>query len=131
MSFCTAVNCIDGRTQVPVINYLQDRLGVDYVDMVTEAGPVRATTDRPDRGLSGSTLQHAVLSIEEHDSVALAVVAHHECAGNPVSDDEQIEQLQLAADSLAKQFPALPIYCLWVDNTWTVNEVCTRVPQGE
>jgi hypothetical protein len=131
MSFCTAVNCIDGRTQLPVIHYLQERLGVDHVDMITEPGPVRATTDRPDRGLAGSTLQHTALSIGEHNSVAIAVVAHHECAGNPVSDEEQIEQLHLAADSLAKQFPALPIICLWVDDTWTVNEVCVREPHPE
>jgi hypothetical protein len=131
MSFCTAVNCIDGRTQLPVIEYLTEELGVEYVDMVTEPGPVRATTDRPDRGLSGSILQHAVLSIEEHDSVALAVVAHHGCAGNPVSDDEQIQQLEYAADALAKQFPAIPIHCLWVDGDWSVSEVCSRIPEAE
>ncbi|HOP76783.1 MAG TPA: hypothetical protein PLD05_04790 [Thermogutta sp.] len=39
MSFATVVNCMDGRTQGPVISYLKERFGVDYVDNSTEAGP--------------------------------------------------------------------------------------------
>ena len=35
-SFACAVNCMDGRTQEPVIKYLKQRLHVDYVDAVTE-----------------------------------------------------------------------------------------------
>ena len=41
MKFATAVNCMEGRTQLPVIAYLKKKFEVDYVDMVTEAGPVK------------------------------------------------------------------------------------------
>jgi len=39
MIFCTAVNCMDGRVQLPVINYLKERFSANYVDMITEPGP--------------------------------------------------------------------------------------------
>ena len=39
MSFCTAINCMDGRVQLPVIRFLQERFKVDYVDVISEPGP--------------------------------------------------------------------------------------------
>jgi len=42
MSFCTAINCMDGRTQLPVNEFMRRKLGVAYVDTITEAGSVRA-----------------------------------------------------------------------------------------
>ena len=32
--FATAINCIDGQTQIPVIDYVRKKYRVDYVDMV-------------------------------------------------------------------------------------------------
>jgi len=31
--FATAINCMDGRVQLPVINWLMENLSVDYVDI--------------------------------------------------------------------------------------------------
>ena len=36
--FCTVINYIDGRVQLPVIRYLQKRFDAEYVDSITEAG---------------------------------------------------------------------------------------------
>jgi hypothetical protein len=44
-NFVTAINCIDGRTQLPVINFAQKKYGIDYVDMVTEPGPIKILTE--------------------------------------------------------------------------------------
>ena len=41
MKFCTAVNCMDGRVQLPVISYMMDRFGADCVDVISEPGPNR------------------------------------------------------------------------------------------
>ena len=38
--FCTAVNCMDGRVQKPVLEYLNRVWGSPFVDSVTTAGPV-------------------------------------------------------------------------------------------
>jgi Putative carbonic anhydrase len=32
--FGTAINCMDGRVQEPVINWMKVRYGLDYVDMI-------------------------------------------------------------------------------------------------
>ena len=36
--FGTAINCIDGRTQQPVIDYIKQNYAVDKVDMITFPG---------------------------------------------------------------------------------------------
>ncbi len=56
MSFCTVVNCIDGRVQLPVINYLADYFDVDYVDSITEAGPVAILAEKQSSDIAESIL---------------------------------------------------------------------------
>ena len=36
--FATATNCIDGRVQQPVLNWLKRSCSVSYVDTITEPG---------------------------------------------------------------------------------------------
>ena len=36
--FVTCLNCIDGRVQLPVINWVMTNYGVKYVDMITTPG---------------------------------------------------------------------------------------------
>ncbi|MEO7000427.1 MAG: carbonic anhydrase, partial [Ktedonobacterales bacterium] len=38
-TFGTAINCIDGRVQAPVAEWLKINCHVTWVDMVTVAGP--------------------------------------------------------------------------------------------
>ena len=41
MSFYTAINCMDGRIQESVTNYIKKKYNVLFVDMITSAGPVK------------------------------------------------------------------------------------------
>lgn len=43
--FATAINCIDGRAQMPVNEWVRKNLGADYVDTVTEPGVDKAITE--------------------------------------------------------------------------------------
>ena len=36
--FGTAINCIDGRVQLPVLEWVKEKYAVSYVDMITEPG---------------------------------------------------------------------------------------------
>ena len=36
--FVTCLNCIDGRVQLPVIKWIMENYGVEYVDMITTPG---------------------------------------------------------------------------------------------
>ncbi len=121
--FCTVINCMDGRVQIPVISYLSERFGVEFVDVVTEAGPTAALCEPVDRAAVQSIYEHVTLSIEHHQSQGLAVVAHHDCARNPVGADKQQEQLRAARSLLRERFPAIPVVALWVDEKWRVEEI--------
>ncbi len=126
MSFYTAINCMDGRVQLPVINYLMDRFGVDHIDSVTEAGPVACLAEKTDCPQVRSILQRTDISINNHKSTGIAIVAHHDCAGNTVDDEVQIAQLKPAVGSLAEHYPGVEIIGLWVDAEFSVREVCSN-----
>ncbi len=129
MSFCTVVNCMDGRVQLPVIHYLQDRFEVLYVDSITEAGPVRSLAEPVDETVSQSILSRVGVS-RTHGSKVVAVVAHDDCAGNPEDEITQRRQLEEAVDLIAGRFPDMSILGLWLSRDWSVFEVTSRDSAG-
>ena len=120
--FCTVINCMDGRVQRPVNRYLRERFGVPHVDTITEPGPVRLLVD-PVAGVPPVLAERLRISVAGHDSVGIAVVAHPDCAGHPVADDRQQEELAAAVRILAAQVPDLPVLGLWVTLDGRVTEV--------
>ncbi|MBN2132920.1 MAG: hypothetical protein JW741_25700 [Sedimentisphaerales bacterium] len=125
MSFCTAINCMDGRTQLPVNEYLRRKLNTPYVDTITEPGPVRILGEEPDSALAESILRRVEVSVKKHGSQCVAVVAHWDCTGNPAPEDRQKKQLDLSVRSVAARYPNIRVLGLWVDSNWSVEESCT------
>ena len=123
MSFCTVINCMDGRTQLPVNEYLRKLLSVDYVDTVTEAGPVRILADENDSLPVESIFNRVDISVNKHKSSFVAIVAHYDCAGNPLSKDKQLIQLKDAMEFLERKYPGLKILGLWINSDWIVEQV--------
>jgi hypothetical protein len=123
MSFCTAVNCMDGRVQQPVIDYLIVRFSSDYVDTITEPGPVGLLANDPASIYSQSIFRRIDVSVNAHHSKGIAIVAHHDCAGNPKSEIDQIEDLSKSFSLLRSRYPRLPVVALWVDENWKIVEV--------
>jgi hypothetical protein len=130
MSFCTVINCMDGRVQLPVLEFMKKRFQVDFVDSVTEAGPVRLFANKPsaaasaaDERLRESVLSRVLVSTHAHASKALALVAHAECAGNPRPKSEQLAMLERALVSLRQHFPEIEVIALWLDADWKVQEL--------
>ncbi|HBG29011.1 MAG: hypothetical protein A2Y10_06730 [Planctomycetes bacterium GWF2_41_51] len=121
MTFCTAINCLDGRTQEPVVAYLKNHFKVKYVDMITEAGPVQYLADDPSGQIANSILERTELTIVRHNVVNVAIVAHYNCLGNPVCEKTQKRQLTHARDFLKKKFPKQNIQNFWVDSDWQLN----------
>jgi hypothetical protein len=68
-SFATAINCMDGRTQIPVIDYIRKKYKVDYVDMITEPGPIRILAENTDKPTIESIKRRVAISTEKHISV--------------------------------------------------------------
>ena len=123
MTFCTAVNCMDGRVQLPVIDFLKKRFGVDYVDMITEAGPCQMFGQRTGETACDSITQRITVSVVRHRSKAIAVAGHYDCAGNPVSKEEQIAQIRESVACIKERFSQVEVIGLWVDENWSVSEI--------
>ncbi len=123
MRFCTAINCMDGRVQLPVITYLQKRFKAEYVDSITEPGPNLILSDGKKTALIQSILDRLKISIENHNSVGVAIIGHPDCAGNPAPEDDQIIHIQKAINTLRQQYKSVEIIGLWVDENWEVHEV--------
>lgn len=122
MGFCTAINCMDGRTQLPVIDHLRRRFDVPYVDMITEAGPARVLGRGEEDPRVRSILARCDVSVDAHASVGIAVVGHHDCAGDPAGYEEQRSRIEAATDMLRLRYPGLPVVGLWVDGSSRVSE---------
>ena len=128
MSFCTAINCMDGRTQLPVNTYLREKLNVEFVDTVTEPGPVKILGEAPESELTRSILNRVDISTGKHGSRCIALVAHTDCGGNPAPKDAQMGQLDAAVKLLKGRYPNVRVLGLWVDESWTVSEIISIEP---
>ncbi len=121
--FVTAINCMDGRVQLPVIEYMKNKFNADYVDMITEAGPIKNLADNSDAVKIESVRFRVEVSVAKHGSKVVAIVGHVGCAGNPVERDIQVEQIKKSIE-LAKTwgFDA-EFFGLFVNERWEVEEI--------
>lgn len=87
--FTTAINCMDGRVQIPVNEYLKRRYGVDYIDTIIEPCPNMILAEKKDQATIDSIRRWLEISITKHGSKLVAIAGHHDCAGNPVGKKTQ------------------------------------------
>lgn len=119
--FATAINCMDGRVQLPVIEYIKKNYDIDFVDTITLPGPVKVLSENKDNILIEHIKKCVEISIRKHNSNLLAIVAHYDCAGNPVDKDTQISHILSAVEEVWSWFHKIKIIGLWVDENWSVN----------
>ncbi|HEU5347994.1 MAG TPA: carbonic anhydrase [Ktedonobacterales bacterium] len=120
--FATAINCIDGRTQRPVSEWMRIQFSLDYVDTITHPGPEKALTQGPPAVID-IMRENVGVSVSAHESQLVAIAAHHQCAGNPVSDDEHKEQVRAACAVVAQWGFAARIIGVWVNEWWQVEVI--------
>ena len=116
---------MDGRVQLPVIKYLQKRFNADYVDTITEAGPNLILAEQKESGSIESIFVRLKISIENHNSIGIAISGHHGGAVNASPKNEQIEHTKDAVNFLKKKYSNIEIIGLWVDENWEVSEINT------
>ncbi|MEO0009789.1 MAG: carbonic anhydrase [candidate division WOR-3 bacterium] len=119
--FVTAINCMDGRVQLPVIAWLKADTGADYVDNITEPGPVKILAEGRNRVLLGSIRRRVKISVERHGSRLVAIIAHHDCAGNPVDERTQRRQLERAIRRVESWGLGVRVVGLWVNEQWQIE----------
>lgn len=122
--FATTINCIDGRVQLPVINYLMGKYQVKYIDSITEPGPVKLFADEFNPENLKSIIEKINISVHKHGSKNITIVAHFDCAGNPVPDHIQKEQLKTAVPNLKTLVdPEVDIIGIWVNEDYSIEEI--------
>lgn len=122
MSFATMICCMDGRIQLPAIKYLQNRFEVDFIDNITTAGPVGILSQQQDSVQTNAIEKLVKVSVDTHQSSRLAVVAHQDCAGNPIPDSDQKKQIQDCLQHFSSKFPQLEVIGLWIDGDQNIQE---------
>lgn len=123
MKFVTAINCMDGRVQLPVIEWMKQTYNAKYVDMVTAPGPNKILSDDK-YGLEASFLQKRVeISVKKHLSKIIAVVGHYDCAGNPTDLETQKKQIKNAVETITSWRFGVIVIGLWVDEHWSVHKL--------
>ena len=121
--FAAVINCMDGRTQLPVIEWAKREYVVAYVDTITEPGPVRILAEARDLQALESVRRRLDISVTKHGSSRVAIVAHTDCAGNPVDKDKQLSQLRAAAATVLSWDLAIQVDMLWLGEDWRVERV--------
>jgi hypothetical protein len=114
---------MDGRVQLPVIEYLKRRFGTEYVDVVTEPGPNLILARQSNHDLVASIFERIKISVEHHHSIGIAIAGHFDCAGNPASKEAQILHIKDAIALVQGRYSQIETIGLWVDENWEVNEL--------
>lgn len=121
--FGTAINCIDGRTQEPVIDFMKQEYGIDGVDMVTFPG-VDGVISSLGNFNTIVLIRNAVsISIEKHGSRIIAVVGHFDCAGNPGNREHHYAHIRKAVQQVSSWNFDAKIVGLYVNDKWQIEEV--------
>jgi hypothetical protein len=121
--FGTAINCIDGRTQEPVIDFMKEKYDIDGVDMVTFPG-VDGIISSSENSDEIALLRNAVsISIEKHRSRIIAVVGHFDCAGNPGNREHHYAHVRSAVHEVTSwNYPA-QVFGFYVNEKQQIEEV--------
>src|SRR5688572_24572142 len=113
----TCLNCMDGRVQLPVINWIKENYAVDFVDVITEAGMDKVLSEQED---IGEVLRSIAISVNINKSGKLFVVGHFDCRGNPADEETHRRQIAKAAKRLKSHWAKHEIVGLWVNEDWQV-----------
>lgn len=124
-TFGIVINCIDGRVQVPVIEWLKKQFDLDYLDTITEPGPELVLSENSDDLTIQSIKRKVEISVSRHESNLIAVAGHMDCAGNPVDSRTKQEQITKAVRTIKSWKYGVRVTGLFVDENWEVRQIET------
>jgi hypothetical protein len=121
--FGTAINCIDGRTQEPVINFMKKEYDIDGVDMVTFPGADGIFSVRENLDKIEIIRRSVSISIEKHHSRIIAIVGHFDCAGNPGDKEHHYAHIRKALHEVSSWNFDAQIAGYYVNDKLQIEEV--------
>ena len=122
-TFCTVINCMDGRVQDAVNAWMKQRFEAAYVDVITEPGPNGILARGDDPTIVESIFRRIEVSVNTHGSRHVALVGHEDCAGNPGSRTDQVGQVRTAVKRIAARVDSAEVIGLWVELSGRIEEL--------
>jgi len=116
---------MDGRVQLPVINWINENCGPCYVDMITEPGMDGLLAEKPQEELS-DILRKIDVSIRVHFTKEIVIAAHYDCIGNPVDQTTHKQHVLKAVERLKDLKPDMKIAGLWVNENGIVEKIAGK-----
>ena len=111
---CT-LDCMDARVQHAVEEGTQKECHVDLVDVITQAGMVKVLAENQNKSIVDNIKMELGISVKKHGTKKVTIAAHADCAGNPVSKEEQINHLRKAKQTVESWNLGVEVALLWVD----------------
>jgi len=93
---------------------------VNYVDVISEPGPNKILSENRDGNVVVSIKKRVEISVVMYNSKLVALVGHHDCAGNPVDKKIQLERIISAIKTVQSWDFDVKVIGLWVDENWEV-----------
>jgi hypothetical protein len=114
---------MDGRVQIPVIEWMKKHYGLDYLDTITEPGPESVLSQNSDNLTIQSIKKKIEISVSRHDSKLIAVIGHMDCAGNPADSGKKQEQILKAVKTVQSWDHGIRVIGLFINEDWEVSQI--------
>jgi hypothetical protein len=114
---------MDGRTQLVVADTAKKVASADLVDVITQAGIVRILAENRNQALIENFKYELGISVEKHGTKIVSIVAHEDCAGNPVSKEQQMHNLRQAKKTVESWNMGVKVIMLWVEKPFNKAEL--------
>ncbi len=118
--FATSISCMDGRIQIPVNTWIKKNYLVDFVDTITAPGVEKKISESTNVEQIKSMIE---ISIYKHKSNVIVISGHHDCAGNPVSKEEQVSQISKGIQNIKSWNYDAQVIGIWINENWEVEKV--------
>lgn len=120
--FGCVVNCIDGRVQLPVAEWIKFHAAVQYVDVITEPGADGVIASGQTEGVK-SIYSRLSTAIRAHNPGIVAVTGHFDCIANPTSPAEHVEHIKRSTEVISSWVTGVRITGLYVNEYGTIDVV--------
>jgi hypothetical protein len=110
---------MDGRVQLPVINWIITNYEVKYVDMITAPGMDGILADKNNN--IDDILEKISVSKEVHSTQKIFIVGHHDCLANQVNTETHKNHINDAVYRIKELNSSSNVIGLWLDSKCTVQ----------
>lgn len=121
--FATVINCMDGRVQECVNEYMKETYGVKYVDTITLAGACQVLAENKHSELINNIKFQVDISVNKHLSKIVAIAGHADCAAVSAPDEQQKQMVTAAIEAVRKWKLSSEVIGLWIGTTWMAERI--------